>query len=380
MGVMRASRFVAAFAMLAVAGCSSASAPAAAAPKATAVPTVASAGAQPTSASPASQQKTPAPRTAAQGQPSATGGGSVPVRLGTSQNVTGNAPWWLGQQAGVLKQGGLDLQVENINATAAIKQLVAGKIDGIIAGAPESISARAEGSAIQIVATFQAACDMQMVVPKDVTDVSQLKGKTVAVITKASVNGVCTVADLRNHGLQAGTDYTLIETGSNGTYAAMVAALQGHHVDAGAMQPSFATKAAQGGDFHILYDLATEPTLQIAASSLTMSSAFIKAHPSEVQKTLDALLRAESYFKQNKPQAEQVLKTTFKITNPAQLDATYNRQVQLMATNVVPREELFPDLVKALGQVQPAIQKLDLSSLLAPQFAESAQQRGLTKF
>jgi ABC-type nitrate/sulfonate/bicarbonate transport system substrate-binding protein len=227
------------------------------------------------------------------------------------------------------------------------------------------------------VAVFQHACDMQMVVPKEVTAVDQLKGKSVAVITKASVNGICTVADLRNHGLQPDKDYKLIETGAAGTYAAMVAAIDAHHVDGGAMQPNFAGKLSAGGQFHILYDLATEPNLKEAASSLTFSQPFIQARPADVQKTLDALLQGEDYFAKNKAQAQEVLKSTFKITDQAQLDESYARLTQLLAKDVTPTPDLFPDIVAALSQVQPNIKTLDLSTLLNPTFAQDAAKRGL---
>lgn len=303
---------------------------------------------------------------------------SAPIRLASSQNVTGNAPVWLTGQAGLFQKNGLNLDLQSISATTAIKDLVAGHIDATVAGAPESISARAESADIQIVAVFQNACDMQLVAAKDVASVDQLKGKTVAVITKPSVNGICTVADLRNHGLAAGKDYKLIETGSAGTYSAMVAAIQAHHADAGAMQTNFARKLADSGQFHILYDLAAEKDLKEAASSLTFASSFIQAHPAEVQKTLDSLLEGQQYFKQHKAEAQGVLKTTFKITDQAELDAIYDRLVQLMAGNVTPNKDLFPDIVDALTQVQPKVKALDLGSLLNPRFAQDAAKRGLT--
>ena len=302
--------------------------------------------------------------------------GDTAVRLASSQNVTGNAPVWMTQQAGLFQKAGANVDLQSINATAAIKELAGGHLDALVAGAPESISARAEGAAIQIVAVFQHACDMQLVAPKDVTAVAQLKGKSVAVITKPSVNGICTVADLRNHGLQADKDYKLIETGAPGTYAAMVAAIDAHHVDAGAMQTNFANKLAAGGQFHILYDLASEQDLKEAASSLTFSEAFIKAHPADVQNTLNALLQGQEYFNKNKPEAEGVLKSIFKITDQKELDDIHARLGQLMAKDVTPTPDLFPDIVAALAQVEPNIKTLDLNSLLNPTFAQHAAKAG----
>ena len=304
----------------------------------------------------------------------------APIRLGASQNITTNAPVWLTQQAQLFQKNGLNVNLQSISSTTGIKQLVAGQLDAIVAGAPESITARAAGAPIQIVAVLQTSCDMEMVVPKDITSVSQLKGKTVAVITKPSVQGICTVADLRKHGLEPDTDYKLIETGSAGTYGAIVAALQSKNADAGALQPDFAHKLEQAAPVHTLYDMGTEQGLVTAAASLTFASVFIQARPDEVQKTLDSLLQGEAYYKQHKAEAESLLKTLFKISDQTQLEATYARQGQLMAKDITPRESLFPDMIAALAQVQPAVKQVDLSSLLNQRFAQSAMGRGLTNF
>ncbi|HLG71052.1 MAG TPA: hypothetical protein VK009_11570, partial [Chloroflexota bacterium] len=75
-----------------------------------------------------------------------------------------------------------------------------------------------------------------------------------------------------------------------------------------------------------------------------------------------------------------LLKSTYKMTDQTQIDETYARQVQLMAKDITPRAELFPDMVAALAQVQPEVKQLDLSTLLNPTFAKSAMDRGLTNF
>jgi len=351
---------------LGLAGCGGSAAPTSTAP------------ASPVSSPPAAASTVPkpSPSTAGSAQANAT-----PVRLASSQNVTANAPVWLASQAGLFQKNGLNADLQSVNATLAIKQLVAGQMEGLIAGAPESMTARAAGSPIQIVAVFQTTCDMVMVTPSNLGSIDQVRGKTVAVITKPSVNGVCTVADLRKHGLEAGKDYKLIEAGSAGNpYANVVAVLQGHNADAAALQPDFARKMETGGQFHVLYDLATEPGLLTAASSLTFSQAFIQQHPAEVQKTVDSLLQGESLFKQQRNQADSILQNTFKLTDKTDLDNSYTRLVQLFARDVAPRKELFPDLIESLGQIQDSVKTMDLQSLLEPRFAQDAMNRGLTNF
>jgi len=355
-------------------GAASAPSPAASSPSA------ASGAAAPVSSAAATGSATGSATAAKPSSAAAKPSAGAAVRLGASQNITSNAPIWLTKQAGLFEKNGLNVDLQSINATTAIKQLVAGQLEGTVAGAPESITARAAGSPIQIVAVLQTSCDMEMVVPNNITAVEQLKGKVVGVITKPSVNGICTVADLRKHGLEPDKDYKLIETGSASAYASLVAAMQAGNVAAGAIQPDLAHKLEASAPFHTLYDMGTEPGLLTAASSVTFADAFIKAHPDEVQKVVDTLLQGEAYYKQHKDEAEALLKSTYKMTDQTQIDETYARQVQLMAKDITPRAELFPDMVAALAQVQPEVKQLDLSTLLNPTFAKSAMDRGLTNF
>ncbi|MFI5266700.1 MAG: ABC transporter substrate-binding protein [Chloroflexota bacterium] len=301
----------------------------------------------------------------------------APVRLAASQNVASNAPIWLTPQANLFAQNGLNADLQSINATNGIKELVAGHIDAYIGGSPEAITARAAGSPVTIVAVFQNKYDMVMTVPKDVASMAQLKGKTIGVITKPSVNGVATIAAMKKYGLQADKDYQIIETGSGAPYQGLAAALDGHHIAAAALQPDFARKLAVSGDFHVLFDLAKQPELITAGSTLAFQSSYVQQHPAEVQKALDSFLQGMRYFRDHKDQAQTLMRQTFKITDQVDLDDGYTRQVELMAKDPTPRPELYPDLIDAIGQISPDVKKLDLSSLLDPRFAQDAVKRGL---
>lgn len=320
----------------------------------------------------------PAVKTSASASPLGSAAGGAPFRVAASQNITGNAPVWMTQKASLFAQAGLNADLQSINASAGIKELVAGNIEGFVGGSPEAISARAAGSPVSIVAVFQNKYDMVMTVPKDVTSMDQLKGKTIGVITKPSVNGVGTIAAFKKYGLQADKDYQIIETGSGGAYQSLVAALLANKVDAAALQPDLARKATTDGKFHVLFDLAKQPDLVTAGSSLTVQSSHVQQHPADVQKAVDALLLGQHYFRDHKDAAEAVLRDTFKLSDQTDLDDAYSRLSELMASDPTPKPDLYPDLISALGQLNPDVNKLDLSTLLEPRFAQDALKRGLT--
>lgn len=327
-------------------------------------------------ASPGTAQ--PAASSVAASSPAPASDGTV-LHLAASQNITTNAPIWFAAQTGLFEKNGLNVDLQSTSATTAVKQLVAGQLDGLIAGAAESVSARAAGSPIQIVATLSDACDMLLVVPNSITSVDQLRGKTVTVITRASFNGICTIAYLRKNGLEPGQDYQILEAqqGGGGTYATVTAVLQAGVADAGAIEPDFARKLTDTGQFHTLTDLASEPGLQEAGSALTVTSASVQQHPQDLQKLVDALLQAQTQFAQNPDAAKDILRNDMKMTDETDIDVAYTRVVQQAAKDPRPRKELFPDVIDALALDQPAVRDVDLDTFLDPQFAQDAMNRGL---
>jgi NitT/TauT family transport system substrate-binding protein len=299
-------------------------------------------------------------------------------KIGSSQLVVGNAPVWLTAKAGLFPKHGVNVDLQSVQANLAIKQVVGGQLDAMLGGSPEALSARAAGSGVTIVGVFQNHYDQFLVAPKDVTSVAQLKGKTIGVINKPSVNGVGTVAALKKDGLEPGKDYTLVETGSaGGAYASLFASLQGHKIDAGAVPGDLAAKLTADGSYKVLYDMAKRDDLLSAGSTLTFSSKYVQDHPDEVQKTLDSVLDGQKYFRDHPDEAKALLKDTFKLTDPTDNDNAFKRQVELTAKDPTPRPELYADLVEALGQIEPDVKTLDLKTLLEPRFAQDAIKRGL---
>jgi NitT/TauT family transport system substrate-binding protein len=370
--------------VLTLAACGGSAAPAsspasvAAASSAAAKPSAAesvSAAAKPAaSASPAAKPAAPAS--------AAAGGG--PVRISVSQNVIGNAPFWLAQQAGVLKQNGANVELQNINATIAIKQMVAGQSDGFIGGSPEALAATASGSPLVVVAVFTQVYDQVFVARKGIDKPEQVKGHNVGTPNRASVNGIATVAYLHQHGLEPGRDYTVLEIQSSGSgggagpYPVLLGAMNTGSVDAANLQVDYARKATQDGKFQILDDLTKDTTLKTAASSLTFQKSYVQQHPDQVQKSVDALMLGMKYFKDHPDEAKAVLKKTFSIDDAGDLETAYERDVATNAKDPTPRVELYTDVVAALTPIEPEVKSVDLNGIVDGRFVQDALKRGLS--
>ncbi|HZS00899.1 MAG TPA: ABC transporter substrate-binding protein [Chloroflexota bacterium] len=323
-------------------------------------------------ASPASGAAAPAPAAATPAL--ATPASQTPVVLAASENVTSNVFVWLARDQGLFQQYNVAIDLQTINAINAIKALVAGQLDGVLLGSPEVVAARASGMDLTIVAVFVSLYNQIMVVPPEITSVEQLRGRTVGVITKTSVNGVGTVAGLRALGLETPRDYQVFETGVAGVYTGLANQLMAGNIDAAALEAQLARRVVAQG-YRELYDQAAMGTPG-AAGALTFRTEYLRAHPEVVQQVVDTLIQGVRYAKSHREETLEAFRTHSKLDDPAELDFVYERVVQqLLSAAPYPAPEQFPDLIEAMAAEQPAVRSLDVSTLIDRRFVDDALRR-----
>ncbi|SRR5579883_3536586 len=330
-----------------------------------------SAPAAPARLSPASQPSGAGPPTV---EGAASAAPPTPVTLAASENVTSNVFVWLARDQGLFEQRHVAIDLQTINAINAIKALVAGQLDGVLLGSPEVVAARASGVDLTIVAVFVSLYNQIMVVPPEITAVEQLRGRTVGVITKTSVNGVGTVAGLRALGLETPRDYQVFETGVAGVYTGLANQLMAGNVDGAALEAQLARRVVAQG-YRELYDQAAMGTPG-AAGALTFRTDYVRAHPEVVQQVVDTLIAGVRYAKSHREEALTALRVHSKLDDPAELDFVYERVVQqLLSATPYPAPEQFPDVIEALAAEQPAVRSLDISTLIDRRFVDDALRR-----
>jgi ABC-type nitrate/sulfonate/bicarbonate transport system substrate-binding protein len=331
---------------------------------------VACSASPPSSAPPAGQAASTEPAGAAAAPASLT-----PVVLAASENVTSNVFVWLAKDQGLFQRNNVNIDLQTINAINAIKALVAGQLDGVLLGSPEVIAARASGAAdLTIVAVFVSLYNQIMVVPPETTSVEQLRGRTVGVITKTSVNGVGTVAGLRALGLETPRDYQVFETGVAGVYTGLANQLMAGNIDAAALEAQLARRVVAQG-YRELYDQAAMGTPG-AAGALTFRTEYLRANPQVVQQVVDTLIDGVTFAKSHREETLEAFRVHSKLDDPAELDFVYDRVVQqLLSATPYPAPEQFPDVMEAMAHEQPSVRSLDVNALIDRSFVENAVRR-----
>src|SRR5581483_8442498 len=275
---------------------------------------------------------------------------------------------------------GLAVDLQNMNGSAAMGALIGGDVDFLIHTGPSLVlSAYANGTPLKILGAMEDVYDEILVAPSSITSVEQLRGKKIGGSSLSSANTLAAKRLLADHGMQAGKDYTLVETGSSASEAGIAAQLLSHQIDAGALTTDFADKLVAQGGFHVLVDFA-ETDVHVASQVVTLRTPFIAQHRDVVQRLVDSLFDAARYYKSHKAEAVAAMRLHYKLEDQAQMEKLWERQSELLAKVPTVAKEDFADIIPQLPKDTPARSDDKLAALLDLSFVNDAAKRGLGQY
>ncbi len=314
--------------------------------------------------------------------PSAGSSAAAPVSIRTSINGTSPSTVfeWVTKDTGIFAKHGLDVSLTAMAGTPAMNALISGDIDFAVHAGPQLVlSAYANGTPLKVVAAFDHVYDLKLVVPSNVTSLDQLRGKKLATPDLSAENGTAAISLLRERGLEPGRDYQVIQTGSQGSSAGVVAQLLTHQVDASALQQTFADQAVAQGGYHVLVDLA-DSDVRIASQIMTFPADFVAQRPDVVQRIVDSLVEGLRYFKEHPNDAVTAMRVHYRMDDQAQMEALYQRQIKLLAKEPTIAKEDLAVAAAELPKDLPRISDDRLAALVDNRFVQSAIDRGLTNY
>jgi NitT/TauT family transport system substrate-binding protein len=282
------------------------------------------------------------------------------------------APWGAAD-GGYFAKNGLDVQLIYIASVNGVAALLAGQVQLAQMGGSEVLSAAAGGADLVIVANLVPVYPYIFMASKDITSVSQLKGKRVGISKAGGSADIATRVGLKRQGLDPDKDVTITETGSASN---RVAALRSGSIQGGVSQPPESTKLKADG-FNILFDMASQK-LPAANTVLATTGAYIKDHRDVVQRYVDSLVQALARERKDEKFTTDVIRKWEKLEDKLELTDTYDFYVkEVFAMLPYPRPEQFADAKEVRGAKDPKVKTYDVNKLLDPSFVKSAADRKL---
>ena len=328
------------------------------APSAVAPPTPA-----PTAA--ATRQPTPPPTSAPAATP------VVPkVNVSYGSISASQLPLWVADEAGLLRQNGLDADVKFIASTTGVAALLSGQTDIGQFGGSEALSAAANGADLVILGTLTPVYPYLMMVPADVTTRDELKGAKLGVSGIGAADDVALRVSLTKLGLDPDKDVVIVKVGSGPEKVA--AQLSGAVV--GAVQQPQDALVLQDKGFHALFDLA-ELNLPAALVCVVTTRVYLAAHRDVAQRYVDAIVEGRAKEAADPAFTLEVMKKYLQTGDEAGLRATYDYFMRIQPVYPYPKAEQFTDSVQVLSATNEKVRGFDVAKLLDPTFVQSAADR-----
>jgi ABC-type nitrate/sulfonate/bicarbonate transport system substrate-binding protein len=313
-------------------------------------------------------------------KPAASAAALAPFRVAVIGTAPSDVFFAVGKDAGIFARHGLNMDVQGVDGGASAKALLAGEIEARHGGPSSLIAAQASGADLKIVATTIGVYDSVVLVPDSITSLDQLRGKKVGGPGETATTTVGLLHLLSAAGMERGRDYTFISTGTSGGLSGPVAALMAHQIDAIGTQPEVARQALDQGGFHVLVDLAKRPDIASAYEGIDMQASYVQQYPDRVQAMIDGVIESVRFIRENKQPTQDAIRKYYRITDQAALDATYQREVELLAKSPLPVRSQFDDFIAALPKDAKPPTEAQMTALVEPRFVNDAIRRGLTNY
>lgn len=309
-------------------------------------------------------------------QPSAAGKATVvspPASLHVSYSnvITDNLPAWEAFEAGIFKQNGLEVQLDNIPSSTGIPALISGQIQVAQLGGSETMSAAAAGADLAVLGIISPVYPFVFMVPNSITSLDQMRGKKIGVSNAGSTSDIATRVMLRKAGLNPDTDVTILAVGS---LENRVAALTNGAIDGGMATPPDQLVLEEKG-FHVIYDMAQQK-LPSAGDVIAVKRSWLDQNQTVAQAYVDSVIQGVMRSRSDREFTLKVLEKYLKTSDQHALNVTYDYFVgEVTPVYPVIGVQNFEDAISQLSQSNDKIKTFDVKSMLVPQFVQSAMDR-----
>jgi NitT/TauT family transport system substrate-binding protein len=295
-------------------------------------------------------------------------------------------PLSVAERKGYFKDEGLEVEIPDFPGGAkALQALVGGSAD-LVSGAYEhTINMAAKRQPIKAVVLQLKYSAIELVMPKDraarYKDGRDLKGLKIGVTAPGSSTNMFVDNLLVKAGMKP-TDVSIIGVG---TGAGAFAAMEKGEIDALVNLDPVVTQLEATGKFVSVVDTRTEKGMQevyggdYMAAVIYTTDEFVKKNPNTVQAVVNAIVRADEWIAQAKPEdIVALMPDTYKAGNPALYRQGLEKNLAGYSKDGMMSLKAAENVYKVLNQFEPSVMKagkMDLNSTFDNSFVKKANAK-----
>jgi NitT/TauT family transport system substrate-binding protein len=241
------------------------------------------------------------------------------IVIGTPSRGLFEFPSVVAIRKGFYKDEGLDADKVQMQPAIAVKALISGDIDYLLAWG-SAIRAAVTGVPIKAVVGMASRPLHVLIARPEIKTPKELKGKIIGVDSVAGTVDYLSRVAVRHFGFEPEKDVKIIVTGESPT---RLAALRAGSIDATPIDVAFAMKAEDEGFKRLIY---LGDIIELPLSGIAVTDNKLQTHRDQVKKVVRASLRGTRFMKQNRAETIQMLSDYLRIT-PSQAAKAYDTSI-----------------------------------------------------
>jgi NitT/TauT family transport system substrate-binding protein len=242
------------------------------------------------------------------------------IVIGTPSRGLFEFPVVVASRKGYFKDEGLDTDKVQMQPAIAVKALISGDIDYLLAWG-SAVRAAVTGVPIKAVVGIASRPLHVLIARSEIKSPKELKGKIIGVDSVAGTVDYLSRVAARHFGFEPEKDVKIIVTGESPT---RLAALRAGSIDATPIDVAFAMKAEDEGFKRLLY---LGDIIELPLSGIAVMEKRIQTQREQVKKVVRATLRGTRFMKQNRAETIQMLADYLRIT-PSQSAKAYDTSIK----------------------------------------------------
>jgi NitT/TauT family transport system substrate-binding protein len=287
------------------------------------------------------------------------------LRLAYSGSGSGEEVHLIGQQAGIFKKHGLDLEIIRIAGGSTIVQaIVAGELQLGRGSAVEVVNAQLAGFPLKILSVLINKFVYSFITPPEIARPEDLRGKAVAISQFGDGSDFITRMALKSWGLEPMKDVTILQVGNS---SERLAALSTRKVQGAILSLALAPRAKKLG-LKVLADLS-QIDAEYPQGVLYAPQSLIDKRPEALAAFLRAYIESIHYFKTNRQAALSLIGKTSGLVDPQDAGEYYETLTKNFLQDIpAPSPGAVRTVLDQLAARSPRVRELKPENLVDTRF------------
>jgi len=275
----------------------------------------------------------------------------------------GVVPLYMGDDVGVFKKQGLNLELVFIpGGSVSLQALIGKSLDLLLTGGPPVVNAYLQGAKIKIIGGVVNLLPYMFVVTTGIRSGEQVKGRKIGISRFGSNTDYVVRLALNQFGVTP-NDVQIIQVG--GSQARLVA-LKAGAIQATVLSPEEALVAQKMG-FNVLFDFI-EKGNEFPHVNFVARDDYLETQPQTVRSFMRAYLDAVRYYKTHRAEAVKKIMSLSKLPERQMAEVVYDGSLRATPDDGKPTVKGMEVVLEAAGKENPKAKFLTVQQLLDLRF------------